>query len=98
MKIEKMMNVRNQFTSKAMAMLRDGKVSLKKKCRNGYDIVTFFSINGNVPYSMTTTIRCRTMFKKGFIQQTDNEIDAPISCMVYRINRLLNNGYVIQIS
>ena len=97
-KIEQMMQVRNMFTGKAMDMLRDGKVVLKKKCRNGHDVVTFFSVNGNVPYAMSTSVRGKTLLKNGFIRQTDEEIGVPVSKMVHRINRLLNSGYVIQAS
>lgn len=96
--MKKIIGKENVFTNKAMTQLRNGKVTVEKKTRNSSETVTFFEKEGLCPYVMTTSIRKRTAFRKGSLIQTDKEIGLPVSHMANRINRLLNNGYVLKIS
>ena len=96
--MKKIIGKENVLTNKAMAQLKNGKVTVEKKTRNSSETVTFFEKDGICPYVMTTLIQKRTAFKKGSIIQTDAEIGVPVSHMANRINRLLNSGYVLKIS
>ena len=96
--MKKLVGKENVLTGKAMAQLRSGKVTVEKKTCKGSYTVTFFEKDGICPYVMTTSIRKRTAFRKGSLIQTDKEIGLPVSHMANRINRLLNDGYVLKIS